>query len=318
MKKFLCILSLLLVFGIESLNCMAASRDLDDYYPRDFFCPIGLNVIRDAVQTEANITYDRENIEQWFATRRAQGLPLIDPFNKQVLQSNTLKKNYALQSAIDNYKPTARLQRVGEIFVETEAQRASADATRAKTEAQRADTDAIRAKTAEKFVDVVASAVSIVQEFAPRVVPLVQAFLDKTEKKTSSKIDPDPNVELQKHLEQNSWRSYVIYLYNTSKDDLEIVSGTSNLRSGEWCKFEDTLIQPPLTIKAGKMGFWASKSKASGGPKGGVTYKTKTGSTAFSINWINPIGGRNSHRVDPYMRNLGYDGDHATVHFFFE
>lgn len=308
MKKLLCVLSLLLVFGIENLSCMEARDNLEDYYPKDFFCPIGLNIIRDAVQTEVDITYDRENIEQWFTTRRAQGLPLIDPLTKQVLQSSTLKKNYALQSAIDHYRPVARQMRTNE-SMETVVRSTS--------------------RALDAFTGIVTAIEPHIGPFLDRLPHILERVLAPQERINGERQNPRPApaVELPRifpdtRLESHAKKSrtnYVIYFYNYSGEDLR--RSASSLTCGEWCALDRVRKEPPEIIRRNERVVWASESNASGGPKGKVQYCI--GKEYFSISWHNPIFGRNDYVIDSSKpgRIQSYpvaNGCDAIVQLFFE
>ena len=97
-KKYL--LSLLLIFGMLSLSCMATTLE-DERRPRDHFCPIGLHsAMTDPVIAADGFSYQRENIVQWFRTGN-----LRSPMTGALLPNTDLMENLTLRTLIAEWRP---------------------------------------------------------------------------------------------------------------------------------------------------------------------------------------------------------------------
>lgn len=62
--------------------------------PREFFCPLSLEIMQDPVLTEVGSCYERANIEKWLRSRRT------DPMTNLILPSPLLVPNRALRALI--------------------------------------------------------------------------------------------------------------------------------------------------------------------------------------------------------------------------
>ena len=66
----------------------------------DYACPISGLLMRDPVVDACGATYDREFITTWFRQRRAEDQPLTSPNTNEILESDVLFPNRAINSRI--------------------------------------------------------------------------------------------------------------------------------------------------------------------------------------------------------------------------
>ena len=67
--------------------------------PPELICPISFELmVRDPVLALDGFTYERRAIEDWFATKTREGVPLLSPQTQQVLPDATLTPNVALRT----------------------------------------------------------------------------------------------------------------------------------------------------------------------------------------------------------------------------
>lgn len=71
---------------------------LGEEHPREFLCPISLELMTDPVVTSTGHTFERASIEAWFATGRT-----TNPITGLRLASRDLTPNFALRDAIATY-----------------------------------------------------------------------------------------------------------------------------------------------------------------------------------------------------------------------
>ena len=100
MKKMLIFLSLFLVCGVIKSNCAENIEYLDDARrPKEHFCPISLEVMRDPVIAADGITYERNAVNEWI---RANG---TSPITRERLSTANLTPNIAMRSIIRDWRP---------------------------------------------------------------------------------------------------------------------------------------------------------------------------------------------------------------------
>jgi len=67
-----------------------------------FRCPIGLRLMKDPVVAADGHTYEREQIEAWFASSEFSDLPVKSPKTNLLLEHTMLISNHALRSVIQD------------------------------------------------------------------------------------------------------------------------------------------------------------------------------------------------------------------------
>ena len=87
---------------------MAEASPTGDY-PDSFRCPIGRSLMRDPVTAADGHSYERANIEQWFAKNR--GAQLTSPMTGLRLPSTTLVPNITLRKSIGEFFEQQKRQR---------------------------------------------------------------------------------------------------------------------------------------------------------------------------------------------------------------
>lgn len=82
-----------------SAQVAASLRQLGDENPREFVCPVSLELMNDPVTVCTGHTFDREGIEAWFAMGRR-----TNPVTNERLANCNLTPNFALRDAITRYR----------------------------------------------------------------------------------------------------------------------------------------------------------------------------------------------------------------------
>ncbi len=100
MKKAFLLFSLVWVFEIEALICIAA-EDFNDERPTEHFCPITHCLMTDPVVAADGHTYQREAIQKWFLN--FTGLAR-SPMTNEYLEHTSLVPNFTLRSLIISWK----------------------------------------------------------------------------------------------------------------------------------------------------------------------------------------------------------------------
>ena len=73
----------------------AVNHSVSSYIPKDFCCPLALNLMRDPVVASDGQTYERSSIENWFKEGHTES-----PLNDEPFTSTNLYANYRLRSMI--------------------------------------------------------------------------------------------------------------------------------------------------------------------------------------------------------------------------
>ena len=100
--------SLLARFGVCGLGCADAPTRGDCLEPpRDFICPISMDIMADPVMCADGHSYEREHIERWFAQPGAASLN--SPKTGAQLAHRSLLPNHALRGSIEEWQARAKV-----------------------------------------------------------------------------------------------------------------------------------------------------------------------------------------------------------------
>lgn len=109
-------------------------------------------------------------------------------------------------------------------------------------------------------------------------------------------------------------RSTNITVINNTECDLVLIH--DELYKGKW----SINLSPPSLINAGNIGIWQSENDAALlGTEGMVQYLIKDTQNKLTIEWYNPLLGRNRHEISVpenfQFKRLGGIGNNAMVAF---